>query len=280
MIKSNSPSGPRASRESDPAAQRLGPDAATAPDPSPLPGEEFRRLNQIEPHAILTVNFGKAGDSSSRLSLVGVSPELGPVDSQVAPGARDLALQFAGCRLRWAMDDRAPVKEEAPAMNSMMSEGQKAPAAEAEFARLTPIQAVVCNERDVLFSLLDADQDDRLTPRELGRASDVLAGLDADGDGRVTQAEIPAAIAIWLGRGPSPETAPRRFGRTTIAEATPAGPAWFVHMDANRDQEVSSQEFPGSREKFRTLDADGDGFIVASEAQAADSAARHKKATH
>ncbi len=272
----NSPAGAKASRESDPAAQRLGADAATVPEQGPLTGEELRRLDQLEPHVIVAANFGKTGDPSPRLSLVRVSPKLGPVESQVAPSARDLALRFAGCRLRLAMDDRAPVKEEAPAMNSMKSEGQNEPAAETELARLAPIQAVVCNERDVLFSLLDSDQDNRLTPRELRHTSDALAGLDADGDGCVTREEVPAALTVWLGRGPSPDTAPRRFGRETIAKVPSAGPAWFVHMDANRDQEVSAQEFPGSREKFRALDADGDGFIVVSEAQIADSAARHK----
>lgn len=276
MQRMNSLTRPKASRESDPAAQRLGPDAATAPEQGPLTGEELRRADQLEPQAIIAVNFGKTDSSSPRLSLAPVSSALGTVDSLVAPAGRDMTLRFAGCRLRLAMDDRAPVKEETPTMEPMKSEDQNKAAAETELARLAPIQAVVCNERDVLFSLLDVDLDDRLTPREMRNVQEALLGLDGDGDGRVSHDEIPAALTVWLGRGASPETAPRRFGRATLAEAQSAGPAWFVHMDANRDREVSADEFPGSREKFRALDVDDDGFIVASEAQAADSAARGK----
>lgn len=274
MRRMNSPARPKASRESDLAAQRLGPDAT--PDQGPLTAEEFRRLDRLEPHAILTVNFSNAGASSSRLSLLRVSPELKPVGAQLAPAHRQTVLRLADCRLRIAIDDRAPVKEEAPAMSSMQAAGQNLPAAETGPPRLAPVQAVVANERDVLFSLLDADQDDRLTPRELRQCSATLAGLDADGDGRVALEEIPAALAVWLGRGLPRDTAPPGSGRAKIAAASPAGPAWFVHMDANRDREVSAQEFPGSREKFRALDLDGDGFIVAGEAQAADSAAHNQ----
>jgi Ca2+-binding EF-hand superfamily protein len=127
----------------------------------------------------------------------------------------------------------------------------------------------------VLFSLLDANHDHRLTPRELRKCNQTLLAIDSDGDGRVTLVEIPAALALWLGRGLPPETAPRRFQTTAIAETRPADPTWFLHMDANRDQEVSAQEFPGSSEKFRLLDSNGDGFIVESEARAAELAARH-----
>ncbi|HUY87690.1 MAG TPA: hypothetical protein VMV10_03040 [Pirellulales bacterium] len=266
---------------SDPAALLLGAiiDAQRVFDESsdlPITSQELRRLEQAEPQLVVAANFGDADDSPPELSLVRASPELGPVESQLSPSKQDLVLQFATCRIRFAMDDRVAVEQDALSMKSMEAMARNEPAAKARPPRLAAIQGVVCNEQDVLFSLLDANHDRRLTPRELRRCNEALRGIDSDGDGRVTLEEIPAALALWLGRGLPPETAPRRLRATALAAAQPAGPEWFLHMDANRDQEVSAQEFPGDSAKFRALDLDGDGFIVAGEAQAADSAARRQ----
>jgi hypothetical protein len=48
------------------------------------------------------------------------------------------------------------------------------------------------------------------------------------------------------------------------------GPAWFLKMDRNRDGDVSPREFIFSKEKFRKLDADGDGLLSADEAVKGD----------
>ena len=228
-----------------------------------LTSEERQRLERLAPQFVVQVNLGTGGGLTPTASLVAAAPELGPVAVQSSPAYGDVALGFAGCRLRFAIDDRPGVNAEAPAMKAM---DEKAPPAAPPLAA---ILAVIGNERDALFSLMDANHDDRLTPRELRLAIETLSALDADGDGRVALDEIPASATIWLGRGISPETAGRRAPTAAIAGAA-AAPAWFLHMDANRDQEVGLDEFPGSREKFRALDLDGDGFIIAAEAQAAE----------
>ena len=232
-----------------------------------LTSEERQRLERLAPQLVVRVNFGTGGGLTPSASLVAAATELGPVAVQSSPAYGDVALGFAGCRLRFAIDDRPGVNAEAPAMKAM---DEKAPPAAPPLAA---ILAVIGNERDALFSLMDANHDDRLTPRELRLAIETLSALDADGDGRVALDEIPASATIWLGRGISPETAGRRAPTAAIAGAA-AAPAWFLHMDANRDQEVGLDEFPGSREKFRALDLDGDGFIIAAEAQVADAANR------
>ena len=56
------------------------------------------------------------------------------------------------------------------------------------------------------------------------------------------------------------------------------GPAWFVRMDLNGDQDLSSREFLGTTEQFSALDHDGDGFIDVQEAKAGDQAAKQTTA--
>jgi hypothetical protein len=48
-----------------------------------------------------------------------------------------------------------------------------------------------------------------------------------------------------------------------------AGPAWFRAMDRNNDGDVSLKEFIGPLERFKEIDADGDGLISPDEAERA-----------
>lgn len=238
-----------------------------------LTRDEFRRMEQAAPQLIVSADFGNSDHSSSGLSLVRASPELEPLEMHLSPSKLDLTLQFAGCRLHIAIDDRLRLEAAAPSATPTAEAMESSPSAkEPPPSQLAAIQAVACNEQDVLFSLLDVNRDRRLTPRELRQAKTAFGRIDSDDDGRLASEEIPVALALWLGRGPSPETSPRRFSAPAKADVARAVPAWFIYMDSNRDQEVSAQEFPGSTEKFRSLDLNGDGFIVDTEARAADSA--------
>jgi Ca2+-binding EF-hand superfamily protein len=126
-----------------------------------------------------------------------------------------------------------------------------------------------------LFQVLDANQDGRLSLRELRRAPARLAPLDRDRDGSVSRQEIPLQYRIVVNPGPANYLA-GQLG-TTRALATPPpptvshrSPRWFDKMDRNGDGDISRSEFLGSGEDFRRLDTDGDGLISLEEALRAD----------
>src|SRR5262249_46260827 len=110
-----------------------------------------------------------------------------------------------------------------------------------------------------MFDILDADRDGRLGRRELRDAARRLKGYDRDGDGRVALAEIPRTYQLSAGRGPF-------FRRRGVAFESYDSPfpgragarsdevSWFLHMDRNRDGDVSPREFLGTADDFRKID--------------------------
>ena len=286
------------------------PKALDEDDDGLLSYDEVQRLNTVAPHLVLAANFGRSGDLVAGVSLIALSPELGPDDRVVSHTPRGLLLDLGGYRLQIVSDDRAPQPADEPSAQMLLTmydadkngyldkaEVAAAGPVAADFddldtnddgkvyldeiesllrgrrsPQLSAIQAVVRDDQDVLFPLLDANHDGRLTTRELRRCREQLASLDRDGDGQLAADELPETMTIVLGRGLSTGAMPTAM--TMAAAYTPPteGPTWFAHMDSNHDQEISPEEFPGNRDKFRSIDVDADGFISASEAQAAASA--------
>ena len=270
--------------------------------------DEIRRLNVIEPQLVVAANFGKPGDQVAGVSLVRLSPEVGVADEIVLHTPRGIVLTLDGYRLQIVLDDRAPADAGGPTPEEQLAmfdknkdgylEKDEVKDVSPDAARMfdqwdsngdgkiyldelaayrrsqqapqsSAIRAVAGDDSDVLFPLLDANQDGRLTTRELRAARESLLALDSDGDGRLSLEELPGGLTLLLSRGLPSNMSPQRRGLAAMpAPAAGSGPDWFVRMDANRDQEVSLDEFPGSAEKFRSLDLDGDGFVSASEAQA------------
>lgn len=286
------------------------PKALDEDDDGLLSYDEVQRLETVEPHLALAANFGRSGDLVAGVSLISLSPELGPADRVVSHTPRGLLLDLSGYRLQIVSDDRAPQPADEPSAQMLLTmydadkngyldktEAAAAGPLAGDFddvdtnedgkiyvdeiesllrgrrsPQLSAIQAVVRDDQDVLFPLLDANHDGRLTTRELRRCREQLSALDRDGDGQLAADELPETMTIVLGRGLSTGMMPSTMSMAAVSTPPPDGPTWFAHMDSNHDQEISPEEFPGDRDKFRSIDIDADGFISASEAQAAATA--------
>lgn len=271
--------------------------------------EEVQRLETIEPHLVLAANFGKTGDLLAGVSLIQLSPELGPGDRVLSHLPNGLLLDWGDYRLQIASEDRAPQAADEPSAPMLLTmydadkngyldktELASAPPLAADLEaldtnddgkiyleeiesmirsrrspQLSALQAVVRDDQDVLFPLLDINHDGRLTTRELRRSREQLISLDRDGDGQVAPQELPETMTITLGRGLPTNSMPSAMA-VAVAPPPREGPSWFVHMDSNHDEEISPEEFPGDDDKFRSIDLDADGFLSLSEAQAAATA--------
>jgi Ca2+-binding EF-hand superfamily protein len=257
---------------------------------------------------VLAANFGRTGELAHGLSLVSIASELGPADRVVVRTADGFALDLAGVLLRFQWRDRESGDEGRPSPEEQLAkldadkngylektevEGQESAAGAAfddwdadgdgkvypseiaaydrrrQAPQLSAVRATASDDQDILFPLLDADQDGRLTARELAQLSERLARLDRDGDGNLAYDELPGSIGIVFDRGNRDDRTARSMQSPAATTAPPAGPTWFVHMDSNHDQFISRREFPGSADRFAALDTDGDGFINLREAEAA-----------
>lgn len=127
-----------------------------------------------------------------------------------------------------------------------------------------------------LFKILDLDQDQRLSRRELELAPGRVEAWDDDGDRQIAVAEVPRQYRLSVDRGSPggifgiarPVVAYPGGPRMRVSRSA-AGPKWFSRMDLNQDGEVSRREFLGTLRQFQQLDVDGDGRLDLNEAAAA-----------
>lgn len=147
-------------------------------------------------------------------------------------------------------------------------------------AAASRIEVTVKQDGKTLFSLLDANQDRRLSAREIKSGTAVLQKYDLNGDGAFAETELGTEYVLTLGLGRSELR--RNSGMMTMQAMTmnsgdailPGlagldGPEWFRRMDRNQDGDVSAREFLGTSTQFAELDTDKDGLMSASEAEAA-----------
>ncbi len=150
-------------------------------------------------------------------------------------------------------------------------------ALQSSFTKL-PLSLVSSAQTPSLFQMLDANGDGRLSVREVRDAWARLIALEPGGKEFVTQAALQPRGALRFGRA-SESAAMNRASMfaTQPTRVATKGPTWFRKFDRNADGEVSRSEFPGATADFDRLDADRDGYITLTEAEAADKAARAKK---
>ncbi|WP_182870139.1 hypothetical protein [Stieleria mannarensis] len=119
---------------------------------------------------------------------------------------------------------------------------------------------------DGVFAWLDRDHDQFLSHREIVSAPARLQTL-VDETGTVPARTIPDTLMIQFCRG-QPDQDEMRFQiKQANSAETDSRPRWAIRMDANRDGDVSENEFIGPLEVFRELDADEDRFLSAVEVQ-------------
>ena len=122
-----------------------------------------------------------------------------------------------------------------------------------------------------LFSVVDANGDGLLTPRELAEAVALVDTEDRNGDGLLSGMEIPARWSLNVARGSSRQVDARPVRLRVRAKqlaAGEAGPVWFRKMDRNHDGDVSASEYLGTAADFSAADKNADGLIDAAEATA------------
>ena len=115
---------------------------------------------------------------------------------------------------------------------------------------------------DAVFAYLDQDNSLSLSTREIVSAKDRLTAIAKDG--KLTAAAIPETFLIQLVRG-DPSQRNQLFTLVSSPTKPPDAPRWATSMDVNGDGEIAWHEFIGSREQFKKLDKDSDGFIGFSE---------------
>jgi hypothetical protein len=142
----------------------------------------------------------------------------------------------------------------------------------------------VSENTQVLFNMLNASGNGRLSQRELRNAWSRVASLDSKGTGSLERSMIPRQYGLQLtqgtvnaaGRGAPLVVARAAAERMIQQPAAAGGPLWFRKMDRNGDGDVSRREWLGSKEDFEKIDIDGDGLISLEEAQKADEWYRKK----
>lgn len=147
-----------------------------------------------------------------------------------------------------------------------------------ESARRSCASLAVKDQGRGLFDLVDADNDGRLSVRELRQMVKLADRLDRDGDGKFSRGDIPHKYRVDVRHGPAlgnpftPRVVVLRNMGMNNQPGLPkrAGPRWFQKMDRNHDGDVSRREFLGTEEAFRKIDRDGDGLLSVEEAKRAD----------
>lgn len=121
-----------------------------------------------------------------------------------------------------------------------------------------------------LLPEIDANEDGRLTIRELRAVPQSLITFDRNHDGQISRKEIPPTLRLSIGCGPivHRHLATVRSVHPMVVTATVSPPEWFVRMDRNHDGDLTPREFLGGQEQFASLDSDHDDLISPAEATA------------
>ena len=213
---------------------------------SQLTPKQLSQLTQVEPQLSLTAELATKTDSDTGLIITGMSD---------ATSTLMLTLTAAEDRVSLAL----------PQSVLELTAAQRT--SDTEWGGQVAIGAVI--DGSPLMRRVDADNDHRLSLREIEAISPLVKSLDRNGDGTVRLDELPVPIRVTVTLGAHAHAVLGQAVASTTpsnSTTTPDAPAWFASMDLNRDGDLTAAEFLGTREQFAQLDLDRNQRISVSEA--------------
>jgi Ca2+-binding EF-hand superfamily protein len=219
-----------------------------------LDEDELAKLLTEKPHIKFAIDFSHGDSPEKNETTLSIVEHIPSIEIIAQPAGDRVALMLGATRLDVSAHDLMPAQDtEQTAAGSQM-------------------RLMVHDQIDPLCEVLDANADGRLGEHEVASSAERLLKFDANKNGQLDTSELPYTMIVAFLRGERPGE--QSFYRPQSSRVAPASdaPSWFIHSDFNGDGDVSSHEFVGSAEKFKRLDADGDGFISSAEAKALTSA--------
>lgn len=206
-----------------------------------LDADELAVLNAAKPDLSFTISFNTEDSSTSRIELTAAGSTLASSSANDVGAAGSIDLAIGGTTVSF----------------SAVQSGKSDQVA---------IGAV--NDGYPILPAIDPNEDGRFTIRERRGLIDSLLQFDENLDGSLSNNETQATIRVCFGLGPHVHRELVALRQVNPDSKTPivTGPDWFVRMDRNGDNDVSSNEFPGKKEHFAELDTDRDALVSAQEA--------------
>lgn len=130
------------------------------------------------------------------------------------------------------------------------------------------IHVTITDEKKELLSLVDGDNDGKLSLRELSEAKQRLLRLDANKNGQLDSDELLGLLRIAFTRGSNRNERPLFNQPVSVSVKRQPGAStdWFTKMDTNGDGDISKREFLGTPELFEAFDDNHDGLLSRVEA--------------
>ena len=206
-----------------------------------LDPEELAVLKAAKPDLSFTITFNTKDASESRIELSAAGSMLSGTSASETATTGSISLPIGGTTVSFS------------AVQSGTSD---------------QISIGAVNDGYPILPVIDPNEDGRFTIRERRSLIDSLLKFDKNLDGSLSQSETEATIRVCFGFGPHVHRELVALRQVNPKSRTPVvtGPDWFVRMDRNGDNDVSSSEFPGRKEHFAELDTDRDALVSAQEA--------------